>query len=252
MPCRRRRSHLTNPPCGDLMPRFVATAGAAILSLACATASLADESLRVGFARDVVPALTKAGCNAGACHGSFQGRGGFKLSLLGFDAQADYQSIVRDARGRRVFPSSPEESLILRKPTQRLPHGGGLRLTAADPAYGILHAWVEQGMPVPQAGLRVTRLDVSPTELVMQPGDQKQLTVIATWSDGQARDVTAWAQYDVRQQEIAETSTAGAVTAAAAGRTAVTVRYSGSVVAVPVTVPFAAAAQPVDFAPQNF
>ena len=234
------------------MPRLVATASAAILSLTCATASLADESLRVDFVRDVVPALTKAGCNAGACHGSFQGRGGFKLSLLGFDPDADYQSIVRDARGRRVFPSSPEESLILKKPSQRLPHGGGLRLTEGDAAYRILHAWVEQGMPPPRSGLHVTRLAVSPAELVMRAGQQMTLSVSATWSDGQERDVTAWAQYDVRQQEIAGVSATGDVKVAAAGRTAVTIRYTGSVVAVPVTVPFADAVPPVDFAPQNF
>src|SRR5688572_24081427 len=99
------------------------------------------------FVRDVVPALTKAGCNAGACHGSFQGRGGFRLSLLGFDPAADYETIAIDSRGRRVLPSSPENSLLLRKATGAVPHGGGVRLTAGQPAYKILHDYIAAGLP---------------------------------------------------------------------------------------------------------
>src|SRR5688572_6911395 len=81
----------------------------------------------VSFSRDVVPALTRAGCNSGACHGSFQGRGGFRLSLLGFDPQADFDSLTREARGRRIFPALPEQSLLLLKPTGTVAHGGGKR-----------------------------------------------------------------------------------------------------------------------------
>src|SRR5688500_17389842 len=80
------------------------------------------------FVRDVVPVLTKAGCNAGACHGSFQGRAGFRLSLLGFDPASDYEAIFKEARGRRVSPASPANSLILKKGTAAVPHGGGCRI----------------------------------------------------------------------------------------------------------------------------
>lgn len=215
-------------------------------------ANASDPPIRVEFVRDVVPVLTKSGCNAGACHGSFQGRGGLKLSLLGFDPDADYQALVHDARGRRVFPSSPDESLILRKAAQRMPHGGGLRLTADAPAYGILRNWIAQGLSPPQSALRVTRLEVSPNELVMQPGQQLPLSVRATWSDGQERDVTAWAQYEVKEETIAAASPAGVVTAVAAGRMAVTVRYMGVVVAVPVTAPFSGQAAAADFGAQSF
>src|SRR5215831_20176644 len=105
----------------------------------------------VRFTRDVVPALTKAGCNSGACHGSFQGRGGFRLSLLGFDPQADFDALTREARGRRVFPAVPEHSLFLLKPTGALPHGGGKRLTLDSASYRILLDWVRQGAPGPLA-----------------------------------------------------------------------------------------------------
>src|SRR5688572_13101082 len=89
----------------------------------------------IDFTRDVVPALTAAGCSAGACHGSFQGRGGFALSLLGYDPAADFEAIVLAARGRRVTPASPEGSLLLLKATARVPHGGGRRLTPDSPTY---------------------------------------------------------------------------------------------------------------------
>ena len=224
----------------------------ACLATCLATWTSADEAARVDFVRDVVPALTKSGCNAGACHGSFQGRGGLKLSLLGFDPAADYQALVHDARGRRVLPSAPDESLILKKPTQRMPHGGGLRLTAEDPAYAIVRSWIAMGMPPPQFDLHVTRLVASPGELVMQPGQQQSLAVRATWSDGQERDVTAWAQFEVKEEAIATASPSGAITAVAAGRMAVTVRYLGVVVAVPVTVPFGGSPAANDFVAQGF
>jgi hypothetical protein len=234
----------------SFMPRHVAMIVCLMSSLAT-LANANDAPIRIEFHRDVVPALTKVGCNAGACHGSFQGRGGLKLSLLGFDPQADYQALVHDARGRRIFPSAPDQSLLLRKPTQRVPHGGGLRLTADDPAYRILRDWIVQGMPPPQPALHVTRLEVSPGELVMQPGEQMPLSVRATWSDGQQRQVTQWAQYEVREESIATASAAGVVSSVAAGRMSVTVRYLGAVVAVPVTIPFGAGENVSSFVPQN-
>src|SRR5262245_24631680 len=91
-------------------------------------ACAADPPKEINFARDIVPALTKLGCNAGSCHGSFQGRGGFRLSLLGFDQSADYEAIVVEARGRRIFAAAPDKSLLLLKPTGQVAHGGKKRL----------------------------------------------------------------------------------------------------------------------------
>src|SRR6266542_476223 len=94
-----------------------------------------QSAIAVSFINDVVPVLTKAGCNAGACHGSQYGKGGFKLSLLGYDAEFDYLSIRKDARARRVTTAAPERSLLLRKPSGAVPHGGGLRLPSGSPGY---------------------------------------------------------------------------------------------------------------------
>src|SRR5438132_10222366 len=94
------------------------------------------------YERDVLPILTRVGCNAGACHGKARGQNGFQLSLLGFDRDFDYAAIVKEARGRRVFPAAPEQSLLLLKPTGQLPHGGGKRLRPDDPGYAVLLQWI--------------------------------------------------------------------------------------------------------------
>jgi hypothetical protein len=221
--------------------------GLLVVPLLLATAQ-ADE---VDFVRDVVPALTKSGCNAGACHGSFQGRGGLRLSLLGFDPAADYRALAQEARGRRVFPAAPESSLLLRKATLAMPHGGGQRMTPESPAYRLLVTWIEQGLPPPRSDLRLTAVQVTPTELLLKSsGAEAQLKLTATWSDGIVRDVTAWAQYELREQEIAEVSPAGLVRATGPGRVAVTIRYLDQVLAVPTSVPFGEQ-RPFEFVRQN-
>jgi hypothetical protein len=174
-----------------------------------------------------------------------------RLSLLGFDPAADYRALAQEARGRRVFPASPEASLILRKATLVMPHGGGQRMTADSDAYRILHAWVDQGLTPPRDELRLTTLKVEPAELVLQRGSEANLKITATWSDGVIRDVTPWAHYELREKEIGEVSPRGIVTAAGSGRAAITIRYLDQVLAVPVSVPFGAA-QPFEYARQNF
>ncbi|HND54576.1 MAG TPA: hypothetical protein PLV92_19325, partial [Pirellulaceae bacterium] len=129
---------------------------------------------RIDFIRDVVPALTKSGCNAGACHGSFQGRGGLQLSLLGFDPAWDYEVLAKSARGRRVSPAAPENSLLLAKPTGRVPHQGGVRFETDSPAYLILRQWIAEGLPAPSdaglAGITGIKLRVEPPSLRLAPG----------------------------------------------------------------------------------
>src|SRR5438067_2807596 len=101
----------------------------------------------VTFERDVLPVLTRAGCNAGACHGKSRGQNGFQLSLLGFDPDFDYAALTQQARGRRVFPAAPERSLLLLKGTATLPHGGGVRLEPEGDDYRLLREWIALGTP---------------------------------------------------------------------------------------------------------
>src|SRR5205085_9900221 len=105
------------------------------------------QPLPVTLERDVIPVLTRAGCNAGACHGKQRGQGGFQLSLLGFDADFDQAALTREARGRRIFPAVPARSLLLLKPTAEIPHGGGKRLHPGSDAYNVLLRWIESGTP---------------------------------------------------------------------------------------------------------
>ncbi len=215
----------------------------------------------VQLTRDVIPALTKAGCNAGACHGSFQGRGGFALSLLGFDAAFDYDVLTKASRGRRVNPASPAQSLLLLKPMGLVPHGGGKRIAADSEVAQVLAKWMASGMPGPQANdLDGLRIRVDPPHAVLSlktnhstQTDSKEriaLCVTATFADGSARDITRWALFDVRDRTIAEVSRSGEVTAVRCGKTAVTVRYLGQVASVGVSIPFGPTGE-FDFPSEN-
>src|SRR5688572_16914499 len=99
------------------------------------------------FETQVLPVLTKAGCNSGACHGAATGRGGFRLSLLGYDPQADFESVIHEFEGRRANLARPEKSLLLRKPSGQLPHEGGVRLKRSSEAYQVVQTWLEAGAP---------------------------------------------------------------------------------------------------------
>lgn len=218
----------------------------------------------LGFTRDVIPALTKAGCNVGACHGSFQGKGGFQLSLLGFDAAFDYDVLVKASRGRRIHPAAPDRSLLLLKPTGSVPHGGGVRIGADSEVAALLRQWLADGLPAPReddlAGLRiavkpaVVTLAVPRSEPNVALSDAhagQQLRVSASFADGSARDVTPWVLFEVRDKTIAEVSRGGVLTARRAGKTAVSVRYLGQVASVSVSVPFGPPLD-FDFPPHNF
>lgn len=222
-------------------------------ALAAEPAALPDPAA-VEFTRDVVPVLTRSGCSSGACHGSFQGRGGLQLSLLGFDPQMDYEALALQARGRRVNAAAPAESLLLRKPTLDVPHGGGQRLEIESEAYAVLLAWVSQGLKPPAPGdPQLLRIETSPAELLLQVGDRSQLSVAAYWSDGVVRDVTRWAHFESRLPQTAEVDSDGLVQATSSGATSLTVRFLDRLAAVPVSVPFVAegGALPSDFVPVN-
>lgn len=198
----------------------------------------ADAVGPVSFAREVVPVLTKLGCNSGACHGSFQGRGGFRLSLLGFDPAADYDALVTEARGRRLFPASPDKSLLLLKATGQMAHGGKKRLDAEAASYRVLRDWIAQGLGGRGDPPTVTRLELNFGETVLAAGQTKTLQVRAVWSDGATQDATQLALYESTRDTVAGVDAGGKIAGGGPGRAAVTVRYMGQVAAVPVTIPF--------------
>ncbi len=213
----------------------------------------ATAELPVSFVREVVPVLTKAGCNQGACHGAAVGRGGFKLSLLGYDPTFDQKEIVESAEGRRVVLSDPERSILLQKPALVMEHGGGERLPAGSRGYETLRRWLEDGAPEPEAKtLAVTALEVWPTKRVMIPGECQQLAVRAVWGDGPAEDVTATAQFDSLNEGVASVTPGGLVTSRGRGETYVMVRFRGQVAVAQVTLPYARLDRYPDVPANNF
>ena len=193
----------------------------------------------VHFANDVVPILSKLGCNSGGCHGKASGQNGFKLSVFGFDPEADYNALVKEARGRRVFPASPASSLLLAKPSGRVPHGGGQRLATDSADYELIFQWIKQGLPVGQLDApTVAEIRVSPPERVLRFGEEQQILATAVYSDGSRRDVTGAAAYAGNASLVAEVDAGGLVRVGQVpGQAAITVNYLGQVAAVAIQVP---------------
>ena len=190
--------------------------------------SSADQLQPVSFSYDVLPALSKQGCSSGACHGSPSGKGGFRLSLRAFDPPLDQLTLVREAQGRRVNPLAAEESLLLTKPTMKVPHGGGLQMTAQTPAYQLLRDWIHEGCRLdPEQTPQCVRLEVYPPSgrVLHHPAKTQQLGVRAHFSDGSFRDVTHLAAYTTSDAEVAEVSHGGRITGRDRGEAAIGVRY---------------------------
>ena len=137
------------------------------------------QDLPVNFANQVTPLFTKYSCNGGGCHGKSGGQNGFRLSLLGFEPKEDYEYLVKEGRGRRLFPGAPDQSLLLLKATARLPHGGGQRIEFDSPAYRLMRRWIEQGMPYGKdSDPKVTHIEVLPPERRMEREGKQQIIVI--------------------------------------------------------------------------
>lgn len=193
----------------------------------------------IHFANQIVPIFTKNGCNGGGCHGKAAGQNGFRLSLLGFEPAEDYDHLVKEARGRRLFPAAPERSLLLTKGAAQLPHGGGKRLDPDSDDYRLLVRWITQGMPVGRADApTVTRVEVFPTERVMALNSEQQLVVTAHYSDGSTEDVTRGALFEPNDKDMAATDAVGRVKVFnQSGEVAVMVRYQAKVAVFRATVP---------------
>ena len=191
----------------------------------------------VSFARDVVPILTKAGCNSGKCHGKAEGQRGFKLSLFGFDAAADHDSVARAARRRRVSLAAPERSLVLLKATAAIPHGGGKRFAAGSREYRLALRWITEGARFDEKEALPSGIAVDPPTQVLAAGGSQQLRVVAVTPGGRGRCVTADARYESSDEPVAGVDAAGRVRAAGStGEAAILVHYLGHVAVCRITV----------------
>lgn len=214
--------------------------GLLCIAVSAATRTNAADALPVSFRNDIVPLLTRHACNSGGCHGKSTGQNGFRLSLLGFEPDIDHRALVLEARGRRVFPGAPDDSLLLAKASGRVPHGGGRRIDPGSEDYRALHDWIRVGAPGPRPDEPVLeRIAVLPKQIVMTTDAKVDLTVTAHFSDGRSKDVTGRSLFETNAPEIGEVDERGEVTTESRGGLfAVMVRFGGKIDVFRGTVPF--------------
>jgi hypothetical protein len=217
-------------PASRLLPAL------ALVVLGAAPATAADAP--VSFERDVMAVLSRAGCNAGACHGNLNGKGGLKLSIRGEDPAGDWAVLTRDMLARRTDPHRPDESLVLKKALGEVPHEGGTRFAKNSPEHTALRTWIAGGCAFdPPGGSRVLRLDVSPaSKILIDPADRFRVTATAHFSDGTTRDVTPLVASEFTALGVAKITPAGEVVREQLGETVLLVRYLGHLA--PVRVVF--------------
>lgn len=208
----------------------------------------------VSFVNEVVPILTKLGCNGGTCHGKATGQNGFKLSLFGFEPDEDYEHLVYEQRGRRLTPSAPEESLLLTKGAASVPHGGGRRLEPGTAPHNALSRWIAQGMPNDLEDPdrpHLLGIEVLPKGLLMKAGQSQTLKVNARFSDGTTRDITHFASLEVNTKGMAAVDeNSGTFTMGTRpGSVSVMARYQDKVSIFRATLPVGAAV--VDLPPER-
>src|SRR5579862_2322611 len=192
------------------------------------------------FRNDVIPVMSKVGCNSGACHGAAAGKNGFKLTLRGYDPDQDYDTLTRESLGRRVSLSDPSHSLMLLKPTSAVPHGGGKRFSTDSPEYRVISEWIAAGAPRPaETDPTVTGLEVFPATATLQAGGQQQIVVRARYSDGRLRDVTRWVRFASSDEGVASVDDSGHVKMNGSGEAAITLWYASRVLYARMGVPYA-------------
>lgn len=191
------------------------------------------------FRNHVMPVVSKAGCNMGACHGAVAGKGGLRLSLRGYDPERDYQRITREVRGRRVELGDPGRSLFLTKGTTAVKHTGGRRIEPGSRDYRIIAEWIAAGAEAPEMGdARIESLEIFPPLSSLERGDRQRLIVRARYSDGREEDVTQWAKFSSANEAVALVSEAGVAEVIGNGEGAVTAWFSSRIVMARLSVPW--------------
>lgn len=215
------------------------------------------EPFEWSFRSHVEPVLTKQGCNSGACHGALAGKGGFRLSLLGYDPDSDFFNIVKQDRGRRVEFGDPGRSLLLAKPSGAIAHKGGVRFSTGSLEYRILSQWIAAGAPRPTADdPRIERLEVAPERSIHEVGDAQEVLVRAYYSDGRAEDVTRWVKWSSADESVCRVDDRGEAQVIGPGEGAVAARFGSRQAIARITVPYKNGPAPAGVAddrkPRNF
>jgi hypothetical protein len=233
--------------------RWAMRAAAAAMLLAAmaagTTSALADAP---SFQEDVIPVLTRFGCNSGGCHGKLAGQKGFRLSLRGYAPELDYETVTREARGRRINPAAPHESLLVRKAIGEMPHGGGQRIERGSPAEKVLVDWIAAGAPGPvKEEARVAKIEISPAATALTIHASQPLKVTATYTDGRQRDVTWLTQFSSADEGMLSVTPAGLAKAERHGETIVRAAFHGQVEIATFTMPLETSTYPQWYAARN-
>jgi hypothetical protein len=217
------------------------------------SAAQCDVDLPINFTNQIVPIFTKLGCNSGGCHGKASGQNGFKISLLGFEPEVDFAALVKEDRGRRIFPAAPDHSLLLEKASGVIAHGGGKRMDPTSDEYRLVRRWIASGVPFGEkTDPVVTRISVYPEHRILTRQGKQQFAVYAHYSDGTVEDITRRAQYESNDQEIAVVDGAAMVrTLSMSGEAAIMVRYQEHVATFRASVPLGATTPEWSFPPQS-
>ena len=224
---------------------YALSASAVIAASACVVHAASPAP---SFNSEIIPLFTKAGCNQGACHGKASGQNGFRLSLRGFAPEQDYKWITREFNGRRLDPTRPEESLLLRKATGQTPHEGGRVFAPGSREYELLLTWIKSGFPGPSPNEpKINKLDLTPTTKVLKSGEDVQLIATATFADGSQRDVTWLTKFDSNDPAYLVVSSSGKARALRNGASAVRTMFMTEVAVAVFSMPFD---RPVD--PKRF
>lgn len=213
--------------------------GTRVESQAMVSVSLVQGKTDWEFDNHIQPILSRNGCNMGACHGSLAGKGGFRLSLRGYDSQNDHFNIVKQDNARRVELAQPDSSLILLKPTGKVEHKGGVRLNADSTDYRILLDWIDSGaQEVRPQDPKLVSIRLLPDAVAFKPGDRDQLTVVAQYSNGRSEDVTRWAKFSSSDESVALVDAQGRVQVVGHGEGTIVAWFSSRIASARIRVPF--------------
>lgn len=232
----------------SLVAQWISPAGVGYVDAIPIRITQADKPAEWEFRNHVQAVLARAGCNSGACHGALAGKGGFRLSLRGYDALADHFTITTQDRGRRIELADPGKSLLLTKPSEGVPHKGGLKLPIDSYNYRLIADWIAAGAPVePEKSVKLQRIEVLPGRVIMRQGETQQMVVVAHYDNGRIEDVTHWAKFTASDESVCQVDEHGKVTIVGYGEGAVVVWFDSRLVLSRVTVPFPSEVQESQF-----
>jgi len=227
-------------PFGRLFLCLVASAALASSSSYAAPVELPSGAKlnTIDFERHVMGLFGKTGCNNGSCHGSFQGKNGFRLSLFGYEPERDYNAISREIQGRRIDQIDPDASLLLQKAVGAIRHDGAARFSRGSWQYNVMREWIAQGAVWKKDSGKVVSLSMSPKEYVfVEMGKTAQINVTATFADGSTEDVTPFCDFRVQDDAIATMTITGLISSQKPGDSGLAISYRGNVVSARILVP---------------